>query len=946
MIHSLLKCRCLLILLAQLPALFSAAQFNLDSLKSQWNNQTLPDSIREQAFREIAFHSGMMEVDTLLIYSEQGYQYGVKTSSQDFIGYAQLMRAVYYTLMGNFDSLIVHTDTCLTTLHDTKDFGLLALMNSMTAYAYVNLSDFSKSLYFAQKAHQLAQKSGNNTIVGSSLNILGVHYFNVNNFERSLFYWDQALALTKDKNDLVSSGIIMNMGNAYGELKDNKKAIEYYKMALSLIPKTKNDQSSSIIYLNLGEAYKIEGDYTTSKMYILKSIEFNEGIQNPFLLGYCYETLSAIGNLTKDYPSAIQYGIKSLEMGKVAEYVEVQKRAADQLYMAHKAIGNIPKALFYHELLLTMSDSLNSLKTTKELQQMELAREALLDSIGQAKEKQIIQTRHNEELHKNTQTRNVALGSGAILLLLVGGLVNRIRFIRKSQMLLQKEKNKAEQSEKFKQQFLANMSHEIRTPMNAVMGMTNLLIDNQPTEEQFRYLDGIKKSSDNLLHIINDILDLSKIEAGKMEIEYVDFSLPELAEQMKNILQFRANEKELELYNVIDAEVPDIVIGDPSRILQVLINLVGNAIKFTEYGSVAVELSSNDTGIKFTITDTGIGIPEDKLQSVFESFTQANTTDTRLHGGTGLGLSISKHLVELMGGHLTIKSVEGSGSTFSFILPLEKGSSEKLKERLTLEHSIDGHILDGLRILITDDNEYNRIVATDTLKSKANVEIREATNGQEAIELVKNNVFDIILMDVQMPVMNGFDATRYIRSQGTDQAKKIPIIALTASVLRTDLDKCLEAGMNSYIPKPFNPQQLIIGIANVLKIPLQAKTVSTSIAEKHIASARFTDLTYLEKFCEGDPARMKKYIHLFTTSVPNFIAHVVAALENEDYKELGGQIHSFKTKSMMMGMRETRALSITLEQMCREGAAPVSIKENVEQLIAQIESACSELSAI
>ena len=657
MIHSLLKCRCLLILLAQLPALFSAAQFNLDSLKSQWNNQTLPDSIREQAFREIAFNSGMMEVDTLLIYSEQGYQYGVKTSSQDFIGYAQLMRAMYYMLMGNFDSLIVHTDTCLTTLHDTKDFGLLALMNSMTGYAYVNLSDFSKSLYFAQKGHQLAQKSGNNTVVGSSLNVLGVHYFNVNNFERSLFYWDQALALTKDKNDLVSSGIIMNMGNAYGELKDNKKAIEYYKMALSLISKIKNDQSSSIIYLNLGEAYKIEGDYTTSKMYILKSIEFNEGIQNPFLLGYCYETLSAIGNLTKDYPSAIQYGIKSLEMGKVAGYVEVQKRAADQLYMAHKAIGNIPKALFYHELLLTMSDSLTSLKTTEELQQMELARTALLDSINQAEEKLIIQKQHTEELQKNRQTRNIAMGSGIFLLLIVGGMFNRLRYIRKTQALLQNEKDnaeslrvKAEQSEKFKQQFLANMSHEIRTPMNAVMGMTNLLIDKHPAPEQMQYLDGIKKSSDNLLHIINDILDLSKIEAGKMDLELVDFSLPDLTKLMKNMLQFRADEKQLELYTTIGDNVPQVVIGDPSRLLQVLINLAGNAIKFTEYGSVAIELSTVAEGILFSVTDTGIGIPKDKIQTVFENFSQANTSDTRLHGGTGLGLSISKQLVELMGG--------------------------------------------------------------------------------------------------------------------------------------------------------------------------------------------------------------------------------------------------------------------------------------------------------
>ena len=293
----------------------------------------------------------------------------------------------------------------------------------------------------------------------------------------------------------------------------------------------------------------------------------------------------------------------------------------------------------------------------------------------------------------------------------------RLRFTRRSQRQLE-EKNKliaeekeiaeqqrerAERSEKFKQQFLANMSHEIRTPMNAVMGMTNLLLDKNPRSDQFNYLDGIKKSSDNLLHIINDILDLSKVEAGKMELEQIDFSIRDVIEQVKQTLQHKAEEKGLQLLSHVDSAIPEVLISDPVRLNQVLMNLVGNAIKFTEKGSVTLEVRGNAepvdlsrisreasresadaqpfdrltvTTLQFAITDTGVGIPKDKVQTVFESFSQANASDTRKYGGTGLGLSISKQFVELMGGKIYVESEEGSGTTFSFEINLPIGSPE------------------------------------------------------------------------------------------------------------------------------------------------------------------------------------------------------------------------------------------------------------------------------
>jgi signal transduction histidine kinase/AmiR/NasT family two-component response regulator/streptogramin lyase len=515
--------------------------------------------------------------------------------------------------------------------------------------------------------------------------------------------------------------------------------------------------------------------------------------------------------------------------------------------------------------------------------------------------------------------------------------------IRKQKDEAETQRAKAEKSEQFKQQFLANMSHEIRTPMNAVMGMTSLVLDTPLAEKQKFYMEGIKKSSDNLLHIINDILDLSKIEAGKMELEQIDFSITGLIDQVKQTLNHRADEKGLELITMIKSDVSDIVIGDPVRLNQVLINLAGNAIKFTEKGSVSIEVTKEEEGVRFAIVDTGIGIPEDKLQTVFESFSQANASDTRKYGGTGLGLSISRQLVGMMGGNIAIKSKEGYGTTFSFFVQFEKGSAERLEQRTALEQSVDGSILDGLKILIADDNEYNRIVARDTLVSKANVEIYEATNGQEAIDLVGKMQFDLILMDVQMPMMNGFDATRYIRANFDSPAKDTPIIALTASVLRTDLDKCKEAGMDSYIPKPFTTQQLITGIAQVLNIALKAKK-ETKPNDQKMEPAGVTDMAYLYKFCEGDNIRMKKYISMFTSTAPGLIEKINTAIAISDFDEIANQVHGFKTKWIMMGMKETKDIAIRLEHLCRDGSEEELIKETIGILSGKIELALDELS--
>jgi len=391
-----------------------------------------------------------------------------------------------------------------------------------------------------------------------------------------------------------------------------------------------------------------------------------------------------------------------------------------------------------------------------------------------------------------------------------------MRFTRKANARLKKEKDRAEQSEQFKHQFLANMSHEIRTPMNAIKGMTDILIRRKPKTGQIKYLNGIKDSSDSLLVIINDILDLSKIEIGKVDLEHIPFSMSGIIKNVHTIMQFKAEEKGLELKSDIPDNVPQ-VIGDPTRLRQVIINLIGNAVKFTEKGivttSLKIETRQDGTNINahFTISDTGIGIDDDKLEQVFNSFEQAYADTSRKFGGTGLGLSISKKLIELQHGKIWAESKKGKGSQFYFTVPYlichEQPKTETLST--TTNINIISDKLKDIRVLLVEDNAFNAVVAQEELEDAiegTNVVVAE--NGAIAVEQISHNNFDIILMDVQMPIMNGYEATGAIR--GLDNQKsKIPIIAMTANVMKEEVELCYKAGMDDFIGKPFETEELI-----------------------------------------------------------------------------------------------------------------------------------------
>ncbi|MBF4483409.1 ATP-binding protein [Flavobacterium sp. CSZ] len=507
-------------------------------------------------------------------------------------------------------------------------------------------------------------------------------------------------------------------------------------------------------------------------------------------------------------------------------------------------------------------------------------------------------------------------------------VINQLELTTKN-IELAAQKKIADRAVFAKDSFLANMSHEIRTPLNAIIGFTDLLAQTRLDAIQRDYIESVQIAEENLLLIVNDILDLSKIESGNLTIEAQPFNLKNTLKHVYDLLKVKV-QKDVEFNLFLDADMPENVIGDQGRLNQILMNLAGNALKFTEDGEVTVSVkkvaeTADNYSLRFSVKDTGIGIKEDKLKTIFERFTQAEESTTRKFGGTGLGLNIVKQLVELQNSIIHVKSKEGRGSEFFFVLTYKKSNQIE-----TADETLSEYNLGKLKILLCEDNVLNQKLVKNVIFNFG-FELDIAENGAIGIGLLSKNKYDLILMDLQMPVKDGYQTTKYIRNE---MNMTIPIIAMTAHSLVGEQQLCFDVGMDAYVPKPFKQPLLLEAIKTVLS------------KEGKTQPKRKINLSFLEEMAGEDTAFIKEMIQLFIERIPNEAAQLEKAFHNNDNESVKNIAHNMKSSLEIFMLKDLSNYLTIIEEEAKSGHFSTDTADKINFLHPEIIDVVKILKAV
>lgn len=541
---------------------------------------------------------------------------------------------------------------------------------------------------------------------------------------------------------------------------------------------------------------------------------------------------------------------------------------------------------------------------------------------------------------------------------MMGVAIDITSYTKNEEVLLHQIVTK-EESSKIKEQFLANMSHEIRTPIHGIISLTQFILNTNTTEEQKNYLDLIRKSADTLLVIVNDILDLSKIDSGKMTFEEIPFNLKDTFTASVAAFIPKTIEKKVELRTEISNELPSEIIGDPIRLTQIINNLLGNAIKFTEKGYILIGARLKESNeeyniLEFFIKDSGIGISEDKIDSIFESFTQAGNEITRKYGGTGLGLTITKQLIEKQNGSIHVESIPNEGTTFKFCIPYKSCHTHHKTTNNMALHSTN--LSTELKILVAEDHEINRFIIQKMFKEWG-IKCDFAVTGIEAVEQARNTVYDVILMDIEMPDMNGYRATELIRHDLPTPNNATPIIAMTGHAMNGEKEKCISMGMDDYISKPFKPEELknkIVELTNSSQMAnasiIESKKETSTLTNAFTSTSNQTeeltvtiDLTFLKEISDNNDDFFVEFIQMFLANSPKSISDIENAITEHNFEVIRQAAHKAKPSFNYVGLKECSSLAAKIEELAKKNENMEMIIENINKIKALCNEAYPQL---
>ncbi len=834
---------------------------------------------------------------------------------------------VYYVLLiiltFSLNSSLAITNQELTIIYNTINGNKTLTLNAELSNAYLK-KDLEKAMYYAQEA--LKESLSKNPVLSvpfAHQQIGKVHLKKgelIEALEHFLIAQEKHKA-TKNWKEIALNNILI--GNVYAktgdllraenefiickeigerlkensliavayvalfDLEKNKQsstALKRLKKSIYFISKIESPNIKADFYSFIGHRKQTIGKYDDAAFYYKKSIVLHKLTNNIESLVETYYQAGKTNEKLKLFNAAQDYYENGFEVAKTNSYLLGIRIGCLKLSKLHESQGDYKKSSIYLKYL-------NKIKTL----QGEAELKARIELADQEKQLLVDKEKSKNDLKfKNTFLILLSVITGALILflfLLFYAFRTKSSFLRK----LEASNKKILSIQKEKDDFLAYTSHEIRTPLSAVVGSAELLETTLLTNPQKKHLSSLKTSANNILFLVNDILDLSKLEKRKITLEKISFSLPKLIENIFTALDSKAIKNNVTLKKEISTTIPDKIVGDPVRIHQVLVNLIDNAIKFSENGIVSLMLNSNTTlnnnSLTFEIKDTGSGIETEKLNTIFSPYTQENEATSRQYGGTGLGLSICKNIIELMNGEISVSSTVGVGSLFSFTIPYNVSLDNN---QLALEKS--DIRLEKITILLAEDDLLNGELYSSLLKNKSKkVSVDWAKDGQQVIELLSSKkTYDIILMDLEMPIKNGLETVKEIRT--VLNLKTIPVLGMTAHVVEDVLEKCTNAGMNDCISKPF-----------------KAKHLKNKINELLVKTDSKVNIVF-ENLTQNNPEKKEKYISIFEGSFKKDLIKLDNAIINNDLELSNNQLHKMKGACLTLGLNQLSDHLVKMEQ--------------------------------